>query len=208
MCTLVTVRVAHSIDRVILGVQQIHQLRDEIQQRGITVGALVNNAGVGYAGWFAKQESGRLESMVDLNCLAPTLLTSFYLSSMVERRRGIVVMISSVSAYQPLPTHAIYAASKAYLSTMALALWEEVREYNVHVLSVEPGTVVTDFAASAGQVCATYYSNHDQHQSQSQSQSRVNRCQYRTSSMVNASPVQCDADVSRLHTMEPVQMRL
>lgn len=113
---------------------------------------LVNNAGVGYAGWFGKQDTARLAAMVELNCVSLTLLTSLFTPGMLARKRGVVIMVSSVSAYQPLPTHAVYAASKAYVSTLSLALWEEMRDSNVHVLAVEPGTVVTEFATAAGQV--------------------------------------------------------
>ena len=58
----------------------------------------------GYAGWFHDQDASRLMNMIHLNCRAPTFLMSAFLADMLKRQRGIVVNVSSVSAYQPLPS--------------------------------------------------------------------------------------------------------
>eukprot|EP01094_Clydonella_sp_ATCC50884_P028142 TRINITY_DN8354_c0_g1_i1.p1 TRINITY_DN8354_c0_g1~~TRINITY_DN8354_c0_g1_i1.p1 ORF type:complete len:304 (+),score=98.36 TRINITY_DN8354_c0_g1_i1:76-987(+) len=122
-----------------------------LEHHSLHVGVLVNNAGLGYAGHLHLQDPRHLSALVTLNCTAPAELSCALARPMAERRRGVLINLSSVSAYQPLPTHAAYAASKAFLSTLSFSQWDELRSHRVHVLAVEPGTVNTGFAEAAGQ---------------------------------------------------------
>eukprot|EP01096_Ripella_sp_DP13-Kostka_P011009 TRINITY_DN4407_c0_g1_i1.p1 TRINITY_DN4407_c0_g1~~TRINITY_DN4407_c0_g1_i1.p1 ORF type:complete len:326 (+),score=132.05 TRINITY_DN4407_c0_g1_i1:64-1041(+) len=121
------------------------------------IGVLVNNAGAGYAGDFVDQDLDRQIQITELNCVTPLILFRSYLPGMISRDRGFVINVSSVSAYLPLPTHAIYAATKAYLSFLSLAVNEELKhrskKTNVKVITCEPGTVDdTGFQTAANQL--------------------------------------------------------
>jgi len=118
----------------------------------IDVGILVNNAGVGYAGRFDKQDTGRLREMVNLNCVAPVVLTSRLLPGMRDRGRGAMIVSGSVAGRQPLPLHGIYSATKAFDLHLGEALWAEMRADGVDVLVLEPGPTLTEFQQAAGEL--------------------------------------------------------
>jgi short-subunit dehydrogenase len=117
----------------------------------LEVGMLVNNAGIGYAGRFDKQELGRLKQMISLNCTAYVALTSLLLPGMLARRRGAVLLVGSVAGRQPIPFHGLYSATKGFELLLGEALWAEVRDRGVDVLVVQPGPVATEFEAVAGE---------------------------------------------------------
>jgi hypothetical protein len=118
----------------------------------LEIGIAVNNAGFGLAGRFERQDAERLREMVQLNCLAPLLLTRELLPSMRERGRGAVIFTGSIAAKQPLPLHGVYAATKVFDGFLGEALWAEMRGSGVDVLVVEPGPTETEFQAVAGEI--------------------------------------------------------
>ncbi len=118
----------------------------------LEIAMLVNNAGFGYAGRFDKLETERLRAMVQVNCIAPVVLTSKLLPAMVKRGRGAVIIVGSVAGRQPLPLHAVYSATTGFDLLLGEALWGELRGSGVDVLVLEPGPVATEFQAVAGEV--------------------------------------------------------
>ena len=118
----------------------------------LDLGILVNNAGVGYAGRFEPQDSARLREMLELNCAAPMLLTHALLPRLRARGRGAVLFTGSQAARQPLPLHAVYAATKAFDGFLGEALWAELRSSGIDVLVVEPGSTETEFQQVAGEL--------------------------------------------------------
>jgi uncharacterized protein len=118
----------------------------------LPIAMLVNNAGFGYAGRFDKLDTERLRAMVQVNCVAPVVLTSKLLPAMVRRGRGAVIIVGSVAGRQPLPLHAVYSASKGFDLLLGEALWGELRGSGVDVLVLEPGPTATEFQAVAGEV--------------------------------------------------------
>ena len=130
---------------------------DEVQKliatvNDIQISVLVNNAGVGYEGLVENQDSERLEDLVRLKCLAPVSLTGRLLPSMRNLDRGAIIFVGSVAGSQPLPNHAVYASSKSFNNLFGEALWAELRDTGVDVLSVLPGTTETEFAKTANQI--------------------------------------------------------
>jgi short-subunit dehydrogenase len=118
----------------------------------LEIGILVNNAGVGYAGRFDKQDAERLRAMLELNCVTPVLLTSRLLPPMRARGRGAVVITGSVAGRQPLPLHGVYSATKAFDLLFGEALAVELRDDGIDVLVLEPGSTETEFQQVAGEI--------------------------------------------------------
>ena len=113
---------------------------------GDDIGILVNNAGVIDVGAFASSSTDKIVGMLNLNVRALTELTSLLLPSMVERRFGRVLNVASLAAFQPVPSMAAYAASKAYVLALSEALHEELRGSGVKVTALCPGITETNMA--------------------------------------------------------------
>jgi short-subunit dehydrogenase len=120
--------------------------------RDVEIAILVNNAGFGYAGRFDKQDPERLREMVQLNCLAPVMLSAGLLPGMLERGRGAVVITGSAAGRQPLPLHGVYSATKAFDLLLGESLAVELRSRGVDVLVLEPGSTQTEFQQVAGEI--------------------------------------------------------
>jgi short-subunit dehydrogenase len=88
--------------------------------------------------------------LINVNCAAPVHLTKRVLPWMLERKRGFVVNVASLSALTPGPVMAMYFASKAFLLSFSEALWEECRDTGVIVSALCPGPVRTEFQRTAG----------------------------------------------------------
>lgn len=111
---------------------------------------LVNNAGYGGGGPFVSSDVAVQEGQVRLNVLALLRLTHAALPGMVARGNGAVMNLSSVAGFQPLPNTAVYAATKAFVTSFSEAVAEEVRGTGVTVTCVCPGFTRTEFQARAG----------------------------------------------------------
>ena len=111
---------------------------------------LVNNAGYGAQGRFDEQPLERLGGMVALNCTAVLELAHLALRELRPRGAGGIVNVGSVVAFQPVPLKAAYAATKAFVLSLSVALTEENRGSGVRVLCVSPGPTPTGFQDVAG----------------------------------------------------------
>ena len=126
------------------------RLADDIARRGLSVDVVVNNAGYGVAGAFARSEAAEQLGMIDLNDRALVELTHIYWPRMLANRRGGVLNVASTAAFQPGPLMAIYYASKAFVLSFSEALWEEARGTGVNVSCLCPGPTVSKFRERAG----------------------------------------------------------
>jgi short-subunit dehydrogenase len=121
-----------------------------VNQLGVTVDHLINNAGFGSAGHFTETDAGRERDMVRVNCEAVVTLSRAFLPGMVQRARGGVLNVASIAAHQPVPFMATYGATKAFVLSFSAALAAELRGGDVRVMAFCPGPVPTGFQASAG----------------------------------------------------------
>jgi len=119
--------------------------------RDLEIGILINNAGFSRVGRFDRVPRDRILGMIRVNCLAVAALTHAFLPAMQARRRGAVIIVSSVAGYQPLGFAATYGATKAFDLMLGEALWVENRATGVDVLALSPGPVDTEFQAVAGE---------------------------------------------------------
>lgn len=121
---------------------------DELADRGIEIDILVNNAGVLDVGPFADTPTDTYDNMVALNVAALTSLTSLLLPAMVARKFGRILNVASLAAFQPLPSMAVYAATKAYVLSLTESLSEELRGTGVKVTALCPGLTDTNMVAT------------------------------------------------------------
>lgn len=123
---------------------------DFLREVDFQVDVLVNNAGFGTMGRFARSDTGAQVDMVEVNISALTHLTRVYSERMVSRRHGHIMNVASTAAFQPGPFMAVYFATKAYVLSFSEALAEELRHTGVTVTTLCPGPTVTGFQKRAG----------------------------------------------------------
>ncbi|WP_295627456.1 SDR family oxidoreductase [uncultured Corynebacterium sp.] len=125
-------------------------LVDALDERGLQVDSLINNAGFGLGEQFTDEDPSRLSEMVTLNVGLLTDLTRLLLPRLVERSRrsggpNVLLNIASTVAYQPTPGMAAYGATKAYVLSLTEALAYETRKSPLRVLALSPGPTKTEF---------------------------------------------------------------
>ncbi len=125
------------------------RLLEGLLQRGLVPDLLINNAGLGDYGEFADADWERVEAMLKVNVEALTHLTHALLPGMLSEGRGAVVNISSLASLVAIPDFAVYAATKAYVTSFSEALRLELRGGGIRVLAVCPGPVRTEFGRVA-----------------------------------------------------------
>jgi hypothetical protein len=125
------------------------QLLTQLQNHGLKVDVLVNNAGFGAQGRFAELPLERQLEMVQVNITALTHLTRLLLPDMIKRRRGGVLNLASTAAFQPGPLMAVYYATKAYVLSFSEALAEEAAGTGVTITALCPGPTETGFGETA-----------------------------------------------------------
>jgi len=118
---------------------------DETERLGIDVDLLINNAGFGSMGDFAKLDIERELEMIRLNIGALVGLTHRYLGPMRDRRKGTIINISSGAGFQPIPFMATYAATKSFVTAFSEAIAAENRPFGIEVIAVCPGSTDTPF---------------------------------------------------------------
>lgn len=128
---------------------QRQQLAEALAEKSLFPDVLINNAGMGDYGIFAEADWEKLETMIRLNMEGLTHLTHLFLPMMRERQRGAIVNISSLASILPIPDFAVYAATKAYVTSFSEALRIELRDDGISVLAVCPGPVRTEFGRVA-----------------------------------------------------------
>ncbi|HUP20206.1 MAG TPA: SDR family oxidoreductase [Gemmatimonadota bacterium] len=125
-------------------------LARRLDELGLEVEILVNNAGFGVWGPFLETDPEAERRMRDLNVGALTALTKIFVRGMAARGRGRILNVSSTAAFQPGPGAAVYYATKAYVLSFSLALSVELDGTGVTVTALCPGPTRTGFARAAG----------------------------------------------------------
>jgi hypothetical protein len=116
---------------------------------GAGVDFLINNAGIGDHGLFERSDWARVKAMIDLNITALSKLTHGLLPEMVAAGRGRILNVSSIAGDVPVPGMAVYAATKAYVTSLSEALRAELAGTGIGVTAVCPGPVDTGFSSKA-----------------------------------------------------------
>jgi hypothetical protein len=129
--------------------EDCRRLLEHLVAAGLLPDLLINNAGLGDYGEFASAEWGKLSAMLRVNVEALTQLAHALAPKMIAQGGGAIVNVSSLASVIPIPDFAVYAATKAYVTSFSEALRIELRGHGVRVLAVCPGPVRTGFGSVA-----------------------------------------------------------
>lgn len=124
-------------------------LAASIARQDIEVEILVNNAGVLEHGRFIDIGTEAHRRMLDLNISGLTEMLDCFLPAMVERGSGRVLNVASIASFQPIPSLAIYAASKAFVLSLTESLAEELKGSGVSITALCPGITATNMVSTA-----------------------------------------------------------
>jgi short-subunit dehydrogenase len=125
-------------------------LVESVQASEKLVVGLCNNAGFGSYGRVVEADPVAEAAMVQVNVAAVHELTLAFVRPMVERRAGAILNVASLAAFQPVPSMATYAATKAFVQSFSEALHAELAGTGVSCTVLAPGPVPTEFGAVAG----------------------------------------------------------
>lgn len=123
-------------------------LASDLQRKKVAVDVLVNCAGVLESGAFAKIPAQRHQELIDLNVSGLTAMLAHFLPAMVARGSGRILNVASTSAFQPVPSLATYAATKAYVLSLSESLAEELKGTGVTITALCPGITATNMATT------------------------------------------------------------
>lgn len=126
--------------------QEVERMAREIDEAGLIVDVLVNNAGFVTYGYFHKLDIEKEMREISVNVGALVYLTHHFLSGMMRRGYGWILNVASTAALLPAcPFEAVYGASKSFVSSFSLALNQEYHDKNIFVACLLPGNTDTDF---------------------------------------------------------------
>lgn len=131
---------AQDIDKVLAAAKVSH------------IGLFVAAAGFGTSGLLLDQPLEAELDMIDVNCRAVVAMTTPIAQQMAERKRGGIILMSSLLAFQGVPRAANYAATKAFIQTLAEGLRVEFKPLGIDVIACAPGPIASGFAARANMV--------------------------------------------------------
>jgi uncharacterized protein len=126
------------------------EIFDELNAAGVPIDVLINNAGLGLCGDFAKSDMDMNMHLLQVNMLSLTKLTWLFLPGMIKRKYGKIMNVGSIASYAPSPNFALYNASKAYVLFFSEALREELKGTGVTVTCLCPGATDTQWQERAG----------------------------------------------------------
>jgi len=137
--------------------------RDESVEAGITraladgpIDVLVNNAGIGYMAVVEELKMEDFKQQFETNLFGVLRVTQAVLPAMRERRSGRIIMLSSVAGLVSPPTYGAYSSSKHALEGLSNALRLELFPFDIQVVLIEPGYIVTNFQQTAKELAQPY----------------------------------------------------
>ena len=124
----------------------VAKMCDEVAARGVTVDALVNNAGYGVPGAYVTSTWEQHHRFLQVMVVAVAELTRRLLPGMLERGYGRILNVASLAGLVPAPAgHTLYAASKAFMIKFSESLAHEVKHRGVYVTAICPGFTLSEF---------------------------------------------------------------
>jgi hypothetical protein len=150
----------HTIAVDLASPEAAQMIYDTCKDNGWTIDYLINNAGFGGQGDFARERTMEQDmSMIAVNIETPTRLCKLFLPDFINRGSGKVLNVSSTAATMPGPLQAVYYATKAYVTSWSNALWRELQGTGVTVTALMPGAMQTGFANAGGLADTKLFAN-------------------------------------------------
>jgi meso-butanediol dehydrogenase / (S,S)-butanediol dehydrogenase / diacetyl reductase len=128
----------------------VHRTVRATVERFGRVDILVNNAGIGILGPLVEMSADDFDATMAANVRSVFLFTRAVVPGMIERKRGSIVNVASISGIASFPNVSIYCASKFATIGLTRALDRELREHNIRVTAICPAGVETDWAMGTG----------------------------------------------------------
>lgn len=132
-------------------IEGAEKLQKMVEERGLFVDILINNAGFGITGDFVSTQLDYEIGMMRLNMETVVRLTKLFLPHMIGKKKGKILNVASTAAFQGGPHMAVYFATKAFVLSFSEALTEELKTKNITVTALCPGPTRTGFQAKAQQ---------------------------------------------------------
>jgi 3-oxoacyl-[acyl-carrier protein] reductase len=126
--------------------KQVKEIVPKVIKEWGKIDVLVNNAGLGYLKPFLEISPEEYDEMMDVNMRAVFFLTQYTVPQMMNQKSGLILNIASLAGKNGFKSGTGYAASKWALRGFAQCLLPEVREYDIRVVTIFPGSVETNFS--------------------------------------------------------------
>lgn len=138
------------IDEDISQVEGCKRVYERTKELGIRVDQLVNNAGAGKMGRVVDANIDAMVGLINLNCTAPTVLCRLFGADMAARDSGRILNVASLGAVMPDPYFNVYGSSKAFDYFLSAAMYGELLDSKVTVITLLSGPIKTNWAKNAG----------------------------------------------------------
>lgn len=122
----------------------------QLEARGLAVGVLVNNAGLGEAELFERSQWSRIDQIVQVNIVAMLRLSHYALPGMISRGHGAIPNMGSGAGYAAMPNAAVYTALKHFVRAFTESLRAQLAGTGISVAEAAPGSVESEFDQVAG----------------------------------------------------------
>lgn len=124
----------------------------EVKESGYKVDVLVNSAGFATSGAFNELNFEKQHQEVMINATTVMDMCQLFSQEMIQSKSGTIINVASSSAYHPIPTMAVYAATKAFVLSFTEALYIEYKNQGIKVIAISPGATNTNFFDAGGGV--------------------------------------------------------
>jgi NAD(P)-dependent dehydrogenase (short-subunit alcohol dehydrogenase family) len=145
-----------SIELDVTSDSSVQHAVQSILQKASAIDVLINNAGVAYMAVVEELRIDDLRQQMETNLIGVLRVTQAVLPHMRERRSGRILMMSSVAGLVSPPTYGAYSSSKHALEGLSNALRLELYPFNIEVILIEPGYIMTNFQKTAKQLAEPY----------------------------------------------------
>ena len=119
------------------------KVKESIEDLGVSIGLLIYNAAYAPIGLFENLNEKEISLAESVNVAAPLKLAKLLSEQMIQKKRGGIILMSSLSGEQGSPNIAVYAATKSFNKVLAEGLWSELKPHGIDVIASCAGAIIT-----------------------------------------------------------------